>query len=276
MITQNGVLTRTSTGIETIVAPDSTEWTSAATWENFTSWNLVPGQTLYWLTSIADLGEPDWVTVTTQIDFSGSAVEYYIYSSLTGAFAGEEVERTITPATSGGSGWDAFYGRYFMVGVKITGSQPVLRSLSYTVSGSTNTINVNDQDSVNLYGDDNARLLYLGGTARLLNLQITAHKALPYVNAGYWADTMVAEPKAPTPGIVLKNRNDFFLTRLGHAINFSSNDGLEISAVFDAHAVILPEQYWNGYNLAVRAPDPNDGLDDLGGFELGVPLDPGL
>lgn len=275
MITQNGILTRTSTGSETIVAPDATTWFSAATWEQFTSWNLVPGQTLYWLTSVADLGSADWVTVTTEIDFDGTNVDYYIYASETGAFAGEESETVITRDTNGGSGWSAFYGRYFIVGVKITGSQPVLRSLSFTASGSTSTVYVNDQDSELLAGDDNARLVYLGGTARLLNLQITAHKLLPYINADYWPDTMVAEPKAPTPGIVDKNRSDFFPTRLAHLINFSGADDLEISATFDAQGVVLPEQYWNGFNLAVRTPNPNDGFDYTDyGYEIGFPMDP--
>jgi hypothetical protein len=258
MITPNGVLVRSPEGTEVLRAPDATQWDSVSTWADLTSYNLVPGQELRWITDVIDIGRPEYMVLETNIDCDGD-VEYYMYSSNGGEFDGEETETVLNKTTDlAGSGnlgpyygYAAFSGRFFRLGVKITGSAPVLRSLDWTLTSKFNMVYINDADSNGLNGDDEAgRNLYVGQTARLRNLQITSFSTLPYFADDYIADSYTALPKAPTAGIL--NKYQTYAT-----IQFNNN-GTTVSSEFDAAAMVLPEMFWEGKNIALRTPSPYD------------------
>lgn len=157
--------------------PASTgEWSSLTSWDSWKSWNIAATEMTV-LSDITDRGSIGYFNLKTNSDVTGN-IQYSVYSSTTGEFAGEETETIITPNT-GNIG--AFYGRYYAVAANVSdasgGAQ--LRSLNIISTNSRFDIQFNDLDSTTLTVGDNSHLqLPLPRTvSAVLNMSLTPHDA---------------------------------------------------------------------------------------------------
>lgn len=130
--TSTGVL---DTSLGYVVAGSNSTWaaTSSTTWDNLTTWNLVPADPLIWVAAPVDLGVVDYFNIKVSADFQGDLRKYEVWVSTTGAFNGEETKFTIN---EGDSNIPAFYGRYVAVGAWVYkgGNNAELYDLQITAS----------------------------------------------------------------------------------------------------------------------------------------------
>ena len=244
MITPNGRYTVDNTGTVTIVAPNSGEWSDYTSWEDWNSWLAEPEPTLRWLTPTVDLGRSTGFCINTDLVCSGT-VTYYVYTSNTGAFAGEEIE---TVVEEGDTNITAFSGRFVIVGLEIDRVEsegiPTIFSFSWTSSSRSQTVYLNGVNSTDLSGKTQSRVLNIGRpTAGVLNIQLTPYITDPYVVDGYWADSYAILGGLPSAGIRNKSASPEICFTL---------EGEFIDAIFDAQVLAFPEQFMSGRNISIR------------------------
>ena len=223
-----------------VLPPDTGAWTTAATWDAFTSWAMLPG-TLVWAIEPVDLGEIKTFNLKIQADAVG-LVSYAIYTSNTGAFAGEE---TITTINQGATGISAFTARYVWIEVTVTRTAGVnvLNSVDFAISERPNKFSLNNIDTSTLAGTASARTLVLPKTvSAVTNIQITP-KTVP----NYQLDVYVTD--YPTCATVIPR----VLSKTApYQIALIGLDNIARDAVVDLLVEYLPEGYMSGNNLLVR------------------------
>tara|TARA_R110000772_G_scaffold205144_3_gene315385 strand:+ start:882 stop:1649 length:768 start_codon:yes stop_codon:yes gene_type:complete len=248
--TVNGILQTDSAGSSTIVINPGGAWTDLpATWDTWLNYNIGGGDTLYWITEPIIMERPDYFNIETDIDATG-IVEYTVWTSVTGAFAGEETQTVIN---ENDTDIDAFNGTYVVLGIKVTevsANGPVqINRFSWETTGRTLSYYFNDFNSSQLEGTVSARQVYVPRVSSwITNVQITPQLASNrYVAADYVVDDYFESTTAGyvIPQIVAKYSDRF-------DIRFYTSSGSETDAVFDAVATVLPEQYANGANLSAR------------------------
>jgi hypothetical protein len=160
--------------------PSNTTWETFAnvvTWSGWKSWNATPANVMTVVSTVQDREKIGYFNLKTTADVTGN-ITYSVYTSNTGAFAGEETISNISPNTSNIS---AFYGRYYTVVANVSdpSGQIQLRSLDITSTDSRFDIQYNDLDTGTLAaGPNNAgsRVLPLPRTiSAVTNMQVTAH-----------------------------------------------------------------------------------------------------
>lgn len=248
ILTPNGFIETQEDGTQRIVAPNTGTWNdlSGSTWDTWRSFTLTPAATLTWLTEIADLGEQTFFTVTTTADIVGN-VTYYVYTSSTGEFAGEEDTTVIVPGDENIFG---FFGRYCMIGISVDydpgQGDPAIRAFDFTCSGKFLTLLISNQNSSELDAYGSARVLPMPKPiSRVINAQITTHISEDYVAADYVAADYFETGESTYPSIVSKGVDNLI-------VKFITPAGAATDAVFDAVVYCLPELYMNGNDLSVR------------------------
>jgi hypothetical protein len=152
-------------------------WGNLVAWDSWKNWNNLRANTMIVVSTITDRGTAGYFNIKTTADVTGN-IAYSVYTSNTGAFAGEETVSNITPNTSNIA---AFYGRYYSVVANVTDPSGAieLRSLNVTSTNSRFDIQFNDVDTGTLAaGPNNAssRVLPLSRTiSAVTNMQVTAH-----------------------------------------------------------------------------------------------------
>jgi hypothetical protein len=192
-------------------------WADVTSWTSWQSWNNQRANSMIVVGTVTDRGSVGYFNLKTSADVTGN-IAYSVYTSNTGAFAGEETVSNITP-NSGNIA--AFYGRYYSVVANVTDPSGAieLRSLNVTSLNSRFDIQFNDVNTGTLSAGPNnsgSRVLPLPRSiSAVLNMQVTAHNPTTqnsiYIttgNTGYILDynstisTVTTAITAPVPTYV--------------------------------------------------------------------------
>jgi hypothetical protein len=227
------------------VGDDSAGANLITTWDEWTSWTFEPAATLNHLTEITDLGENAYFNVTWTGNIVGTPT-FYVYTSTTGAFAGEE---TTTTVNVDDTDIEAFYGRYVMIGISVAldpaaGPSEII-AFDFTCSGNRFDIQQFDINSADLSGSSSARQIAMPRTvSKVLSVVMTA-QADQYVESSYVASDYIEDGVPGFPITVTK-------TRTAPTVTFVNTSGNRVDATFDIRLTVLPEQYMDGANMLVR------------------------
>lgn len=256
IITPSGKFITDETGKSIVVGVSTDQWSQKTSWSTYRKW-IETATDLKWLTPGLDLGSVVDFVIVAEISCIGTPT-YRVYTSNTGAFAGEETTISITTTSSLNNVY--FTGRYVMIGIEISANEsegiPVLESFNYTASTRGNMVYLNDVYTGDLDGEISAKQLELPkGASKVVNISITAHRGdgwvepdyfTPYDDLGYpyLADEVyIEEPKIPVAGIVSK-------TAAAPKIAFTLNEEFTQST-FDAQLYVLPVMSVSGKNIIV-------------------------
>jgi hypothetical protein len=240
MITPNGILLETESRV---VAPNTGTWADleGSSWSDWRNYTLDAPEYLTYLLEAQDLGSVQdfCLTISTQ---ANGIVDYYVYTSNTGAFTGEETEHEIL---SGDSGISAFTARYFQVGIrveKISAAQEI-RSVEVRVIASKNKISLDNVNTADLGGTALARTLTLPKpVSAVTNIQITPKSVNEYQLDVYVTD--YPDCQTVLPRVVSKTEP--------YQIALVGLDNTPKDAVVDIVVEFLPEMYMDGLTLRVR------------------------
>jgi hypothetical protein len=228
--------------VQNIVIPENTgTWADLTTWDDWTNYISAPSNPMTWVTDILDLQEEQDFNLIITTSANGT-VEYDVYTSSTGAFAGEE---TMTTIAQGDTGIASFSGRYCAVAVKVT-QVAGINSLT-NVSLKANNFQIQDRmsavDTSALAGTSADRTLVPSKTfSKVTNLQIT-----PITVTAYAVDLYVSSTATSThviPKIISKGINPHFA--------LVGIDNQPRDATVDITITGLPELYMDGNNLKTR------------------------
>ncbi len=240
MITANGVLDFEN---QKVVAPDTGTWSALTTWDSWTAWPTATDDYMYWLLDPVDLYEVKQFCLSITTEANG-IVDYYVYTSDTGVFGGEETETVIL---EGSSGIAAFNTRFYQIGVRverlvdaqeISGIEVrVIEGKNKFAIDNLNTADINDGSTQGYVVPFNRRV----GT--ITNVQITPQEVTPFQLDVYVTD-------APTSSLVIPHVTN----KTADSISFAlySLDNQPRDAVVDILIEYLPEMYMDGRNLRVR------------------------
>jgi len=228
---------------QSIVIPNnSATWADITSWSTWTNWASEPVSTMTYVSDIVDLGSVKDYCLKIITDADGE-VSYEIYTSNTGAFAGEE---TLTSIDTGDVGILSFSSRYYAVAVKVkqTIGLNVLRSFEIVNTNQTISIDLNAIDTSTLTGTTSARTLTLPrSVSKIIDLQVTPHSVTAYNLDVYVSDYVSSTTVVPK--IVSKSVGSTQIALVGL-------DNVPRDAVVDVNIKALPEMYMNGNNLLVR------------------------
>lgn len=244
-----------------IVAPSSLTWdelgaadsagaTRFASWDEWTNWTGVAETPLTWFTDIADLSSTGAFNLTWSFEGVGTPT-FTVYTSNTGEFAGEETTKTINV---GDTDIDAFEGRY--VGVLISVAEtsegiPEITRFEFEASGQRLDLQQFNVNTTDLSGSIGSHVIDPGRVcSKILGVQITAQSD-NYVATGYVDnisnddENYVTSAPPIVASVITKDRS-------GPQVSFTNLDGTGTNAVFDVTLTVLPEQYMDGNNMAIR------------------------
>lgn len=240
MITANGIFDFEN---QQVTAPDTGTWADLTTWAEWTNYSTQTDDEMFWLLDPVDLGEVKQFCLTITTNANG-LVDYYVYTSDTGAFSGEETETVIL---AGDTGIPAFNTRFYQIGVKverlaapqvITGIEVrVVQSKNRFSIDNVNTADINDGSTQGYVLPFNRRV----GT--ITNVQITPKETTPYIMDVYVTDRPMSTTVVP-----------FVTDKTGDSVSFAlvGLDNQPRDAIVDVIVEYLPEMYMDGRNLRVR------------------------
>lgn len=216
---------------------------SGTTWADWNQWITKPSNPMTWIADILDLGAVKTVNLKITTDANG-LVAYDVYTSSTGAFAGEEVLTTIA---QGATGVASFTCRYIAVVVKVTQTQGLntLNSVELRANDSRINILLKDINTSSLSGTITGRVLALPrAVSSIIDMTVTPHElASPYTLDLYVSSTQTSTQVVPK--IVSKSAATPTIALVGL-------DNQPRDAVVDVAIWALPEQYMDGNNLTTR------------------------
>ena len=214
-----------------------------ATWAAWTNWYEGTPNELYWLSDKIDLFVPTTFTLNLNIVANG-IVSYEVYTSNTGAFAGEESTQVID---SGDTDVPGFYGRYVQIGVKVIRSFTEVQTISaidIVTSDASITEEFENVSTSTLAGTITARQIPITKKFSILNVvdvavqQVSAYNLDVYVTDYLSCTTLL-------PRVVSKNRTTPTIALIGL-------DNVPRNGTVDITVTGLPEQYMSGNNLLTR------------------------
>jgi len=224
---------------------DSAGANTIQSWADWTNWTPAPVSPLTWVTETIDLGETAYFNLTWNITCVGTPT-FTVYTSTTGAFAGEETSTTVNRDDTD---IEAFYGQYVALYISVAqdagGPPPEISAFDWVASGNRFDIIQFDINSADLLGSSNARQIAMPRTvSKVLQMNLTAHTS-SYVEDSYVASDYIQDASPGFPSIVSK-------TRTAPEVTFVSTSGTRVDAIFDITMNVLPEQFMDGDNLTVR------------------------
>lgn len=239
--TPTGQLNQTD---NTVYPVDSSTWaTVPSTWADWDLWAYAPADPLVWVTDLLDVGQICDFNLRIITDAQG-LVEYTVYTSNTGAFAGEE---NSTDIAQDQAGIEAFSGRYAIVAVKVykTSGINILRSVEVTASTTTVNIQYNSLDTSTLSGTTSGRTLVLPRTvSKIYAMEVTAHETASAFNLDLYVSSTQTSRQL-MPRIVSK-------ATTGPVIALYGLDNQPRDGVVDIKISAFGEQYMTGNNLLNR------------------------
>jgi hypothetical protein len=237
MITPNAILDEQR---QVLTAPNEGTWDDLDTWDAWTTWVNEPSDELIYLLDPVDLGSVQDFCLNIETLVNG-IVDYYIYTSSTGLFSGEETEIEISSdLTEGAAG---FSTRYYQVGIvveRVNGPIEV-QGISVSLIRSRNTLRLDNVNTSTLSGTVNERTLELPRPIGLItNMQITPRSVTAYIPDFYVSERTTSTHV--TPVIVSKTTPSVALVGI---------DGVARDAVIDVIIEFLPRQLVQGTDLRV-------------------------
>lgn len=240
MITPNGNFNFDEQKVE---APSTGTWADLTTWNDWATYNTAAPDYLYWLADILDLGEVKQFCLSITTEANG-LVDYYIYTSDTGAFAGEETETIILAEDTG---IPALSGRYVWVGVRVeqlNAPQEITGIETRVIEGRVKfSIDNVDTTTINDGSSQGYLLPITRSVGTITNVQITPREVTPFQLDVYVTDY-------PTSSVVIP----VVTNKSSDSISFAlyGLDNLPRDAIVDVLIEYLPEMYMQGRNLRVR------------------------
>lgn len=226
-----------------VVFPDSTgAWSDYTSWDNFTSWTGTAADPLIYVSDVVDLGQVRSFCLKIITQAQGE-VSYDVYTSTTGAFAGEE---TLTSIAYGAVGIASFNTRFFAVAIQVaaTAGIPILNGFEITATEQTISFSFNSVDTSTLAGSVGNRTFPLGRTvSQIVDLQVTPQITNAYALEVYSSD--FNQSTSVIVNIANKTTNSVALIIIG--VDASPQDCL-----VDMQVTATPEQFMQGNNLLVR------------------------
>lgn len=209
---------------------------SNTTWSAFTNFTQNPLQ-IKVTSPLIDLGTVNYFTMDISADLEGT-VDFLIYVSATGAFAGEETE---TLASEGDLNVPAFYGQFVYVVARANSTE--FREMTVTTDQTLKRITLNDINTSSLSGANTARQIPMPETvSAILDIKISVKATTPYAVNLYVSDTATSEIAIP----VIKSKNRTTPTFALYGIDNDPRD-----AVVDIDITALPRQAMIGNSLRV-------------------------
>jgi len=224
-----------------VLPPDTGTWTTVSTWADLVQWAMVPASPLRWALDLVDLGSVKTFNLKIITSAEGR-VEYRIYTSDTGAFAGEE---TITDIATGDSAIPAFTAQFVWIEVFVyqTSGVNVLLGVEFEITEQANRFSLNNVDTSTLAGTAAARTLSLPKpVSGVTNIQITPKTVANYTLQTYVTDYPTANTVIPR---VISKTSPYQIALIGL-------DNVPRDAIVDLLVEYLPEGYMSGNNLLVR------------------------
>jgi hypothetical protein len=222
-----------------VIKPESLgAWSllSGTSWQQWTNFTLNP-QTIKITSPLIDLGRVDYFTIDITAELEGT-VEYLVYVSSTGAFAGEESETYIE---DGDTNIPAFYGQFMYVIARANSQE--FRRMTVTTDKTLKYITLNDINSSTLSGTNTARQIPMPETvSAITDIKISVKATTPYAVNLYVSDTATSEIAIP----VIKSKN---ATTPTFALYGIDNDPR--NAIVDIEITALPRQAMIGGNIRV-------------------------
>lgn len=225
---------------QVLTAPNLGTWDDELTWQDWTSWVNEPSDELIYLLDPVDLGSVQEFCFSIQTQVNG-IVDYYIYTSTTGLFDGEEVELEILSEDQGIPG---FQTQFYQVGLIVTRvSGPIeVQAITVRLLTQRNTLRLDNVNTSTLAGSATERTLVLPKPIGLItNIQITPKSVTAYIPDFY---VSTVSSSTHVTGLVV-NKNTPSVALIGI-------DGQPRDAVVDIILEFLPEQFMSGTNLLVR------------------------
>jgi hypothetical protein len=240
MITANGVFDFEN---QVVTAASTETWADLTTWAAWTNYASDTDDSMTWLLDPVDLGDERQFCLTINTQANG-IVDYYVYTSNTGAFDGEETETVILAEDAGIA---AFTARYYQVGVSVErlADPQVITGIEVRVVQTRNKFSIDNIDTATINdGSTEGYVLPLGRpVGTITNVQIMPQEVTPYALNVYVTDT-------PTSRTVIP----YVTSKTGDAVSFSliGVDNEPRDAIVDVLIEYLPEMYRDGNALRVR------------------------
>jgi hypothetical protein len=237
MITPNAILDEQRS---VLTAPNLGTWDDLETWDAWTSWVNEPSDELIYLLDPVDLGSVQDFCLNIETQTNG-IVDYYIYTTATGLFGGEETEVEILSDDT--QGVQGFSTQYYQVGIVVERvSGPIeVQGISVSLIRSRNTLRLDNVNTSTLSGTAAERTLVLPRpTGLITNMQITPRSVTAYTPDFYVSERTTSTHV--TPVIVNKTTPSISLVGI---------DGVARDAVVDIVLEFLPQQVVQGTNLRV-------------------------
>lgn len=218
---------------------------SGKTWDNWTQWQYSSDTEIVWYTVQETWGAiaKDFTLNITTV--SNASITYYVYTSMSGDFQGEETERIINP---GDTAVPSFNGRWLWVVVKAEQINDLAEISEITVTPIMSDpveLTYNSLNTSTLDGTVNARVLPVVETlSQVVDMKITPHQT----DTPYNLDVYVTNTPTSTyliPKIISKNPSAPTFALVG--VDNHPRDG-----VVDITIKALPEQYRDGNDLKTR------------------------
>jgi hypothetical protein len=237
MITANGIFDFDN---QRVTAPDNGSWSALTSWSAWSTWITATDDYMYWLLDPVDLYEVKQFcfNITTE---SNGIIDYYVYTSSTGAFAGEETETIIA---EGDDGVAAFTTRFYQIGLRVERlvNPQEITGIEVRLLESKNKFSLDNINTSTLTGTSASRTLAFNrNVGTITNIQITPKQVTSYTPDFYVSD--VATSNHVTPIVIDKTVPSITLVGI---------DGKPRDAIVDVLIEYLPEMYMDGRNLRVR------------------------
>jgi len=219
----------------------TTTWTSNSTWGNWTTWNSEYSEQIVTY-FVSGSMSPTPINFTLRINTAANCpITYEVYTTSTGAFAGEEVKTTIAPNAINVS---AFYGTHFRVAVIANASTgiPIIDSIQFEyTSAGEKELSFSQISTSTLSGTSSARTLLLNtNIGGISDVQIQ-----PFETTAYNLDVYVTNTPTSTyllPKVISSTSTSLTFALVG--VDNHPRDG-----VVDINLKCLPLQYMSGNNL---------------------------
>jgi len=239
MPTSNGIL---DLEVGQVFPPDLGTWTTAATWNDFNQWIMLPDVLDYALEPI-DLQSVKTFCLNIKTDAVG-LVSYIIYTSDTGAFDGEE---TLTMIEQGDTAIPAFTAQYVWIEITVeqTAGVNVLNGVNFSIVEKVNKFSINNVDTADINdGSTEGYVLPIDRqVGTITNVQITPQAVTPFELDVYVTDYSTSTLVIPHVTSKTSDSVSFALYGL---------DNKPRDAIVDVLIEYLPEMYMDGNDLSVR------------------------
>jgi len=215
---------------------------AALTWADWEAWTVNPADFMWWVSNPINFDAVQDFNLKIVAEANG-IIDYYIYTSTTGEFDGEEVE---TEILNGAQDVAGFTGRSVIVAAKVNKTVGINKLTGINITATTLPISENlvDVNTSTLSGTVTARQLVLSRNYSKISdisvscREITAYNLDLYVSNYATSTTLI-------PRVVSKSRTAPTIALLG--IDGSNKDGI-VDVVISG----LPQQYMRVNNLLIR------------------------